>query len=87
MGSKIENSNGSVYFYYHCLIINNNRLSVNSDYDCILVMLLGASRNGRLEVTRFSVPSIFATVSVIQRDALYNESGLTAPGTVYVGIK
>ena len=32
---------------------NNNQLSDSNDYDCILVMLLGSSRNGRLEVTRF----------------------------------
>ena len=36
---------------------NNNRLSVTSDYDCILVMLPGSSKNGRLEVTQFSVPT------------------------------
>ena len=34
-----------------------NRLSVTVDYDCILAMLLGSSRNGRLEVTQFSVPT------------------------------
>ena len=60
----------------------NNRLSVTSDYDCILVMLIGSSRNGRLEVTPFSVSTTSRTVSVIRRDALCNTSGLTAPGSL-----
>ena len=57
-------------------------LSVNSDYDCILVMLPGLSRNGRLEVTPFSVSTTSGTVSVIRRDAKRNTSRLmlTAPG-------
>ena len=40
-------------------------------------MLLGSSKNGRLEVTRCSVPTTSGTVSVIQRDAK-----LTAPGSL-----
>ena len=44
---------------------NNNRLSVTSDYECILAMLLGWSGDGRLEVTRFSVPTSSETVSAI----------------------
>ena len=41
-----------------CLLFcNNNRLSVANDYDCILAMLLGSIRNGRLMVTQFSVPT------------------------------
>ena len=62
--------------------INNNQLSVTSDYDSILAMLLGSSRNGRLEVTPFSVPTTFGTVSVTQKDALCNTSRLTAPGSL-----
>ena len=58
------------------------RLSVSNDYDCILAMLLGSSKNGRLEVTRFSVLTTFGTVSVIRRDAKRNTSGLTAPGSL-----
>ena len=61
---------------------NNNWLSVISDYDCYLVMLLGLSRNGRLEATIFSIPTTSVTVSVIQRDANRNTSGLTAPGSL-----
>ena len=60
----------------------NNRLSVTSDCDCILAMLLGSSRNGRLEVNAFSVPSTSGTVSVIRRDAKRKTSGLTAPGSL-----
>ena len=45
-------------------------------------MLLGSSRNGRLEVTRFSVPTTSGTVSVIRRNAKRNTSGLTAPGSL-----
>ena len=40
-------------------------------------MLLGSSRNGRLEVTQFSVPTTSGTVSVIQRDAKSNMIILT----------
>ena len=45
-------------------------------------MLLGSSRNGRLEVTQFSVPTTSGTASVIWRNALCNTSGLTAPGSL-----
>ena len=38
-------------------------------------------KNSRLEVTQFSVPTTFVTVSVIGRDALCNMSGLTALGS------
>ena len=65
---------------YYGLKNNTNRLPVTSDYDCILAMLLRSSRNGRLEVTRFSVSTTSRTVSVIKRDALCNASWLTAPG-------
>ena len=66
---------------YYGLKNNTNRLSCcTSDYDCILAMLLGSTRNGRLEVTRFSVFTTSRTVSVIKRDALCNASWLTAPG-------
>ena len=61
---------------------NNNRLSVTNGYDCILEMLLGSSKNGRLEVTQSSVSTISGTVSVIRRDAKSNTSGLTAPGSL-----
>ena len=47
-----------------------------------LVMLLGSNRNGRLEVTRFSVPTTSGTVSVIQSNALCNTSVLTAPDSL-----
>ena len=57
-------------------------MSVNSDYDCILAMLLGLSRDDRLEVTQFSVPITSTTVSVIRRDAKRNTSGLTARGSL-----
>ena len=56
--------------------------SVNNDYDCILVMLLGSSRNSRSEVTRFSIPTTSGTVTVIRRDAKRNTFGLTAPGSL-----
>ena len=59
-----------------------NWLSVTSDYDCILAMLLGLRKNDRLEVNWFSVPTISGTVSVIRRDALRNTSGLTAPDSI-----
>ena len=65
------------------IYINNNRLSVTSDYDCILAMQLRLSRNDRLEVTPFSVPTTSGTVSVIWRDAKKcNTSGLTAQGSL-----
>ena len=60
----------------------NNRQSVNTDYDCILAMLLGSSRNGTLKMTRFSIPTASGTVSVIQNDAKCNLSGLTSPGSL-----
>ena len=41
-------------------------------------MLFGSSRNGRLEMTQFSVPTTSGTVSVIRRNAKRNTSGLTA---------
>ena len=61
---------------------NINRLSVTGDYDLILAKLLVWSRNGRIDVIRFSVPTTSGTVSVIQRDAKRNTSGLTAPGSL-----
>ena len=70
-------------YIYTCIYIHvhvNNWLSVNSDYGCILVMLLGLSRNGRLEVTRFSIPTTSKTVSVIQRNEMRNSYELRAPG-------
>ena len=45
-------------------------------------MLLGFSKNGRLEVTQFSVPATSETASVIGRDALCNTTRLTAPGSI-----
>ena len=45
-------------------------------------MLPGSSRNGRLEVTRFSVPTTSGTVSATRRDAKGNMSGLTASGSL-----
>ena len=60
----------------------SNQLSVTNDYHYILVMLLGSSRNGRLEVTQFSVPTTSGTVSVIRRDALWNTSWLAALGSL-----
>ena len=45
-------------------------------------MLLGFSKNGRLEVTQFSVPATSETVSLIRRDALCNTTRLTAPGSI-----
>ena len=67
---------------YH-LYNNNNQLSVTNDYDCILAMLLGSSRNGRLEMTQFSVTTTSETVSVIRRDVKRNISRLTAPPVYY----
>ena len=61
---------------------NNYRLSVTSDYDCILAMLPGSKKNGRLEVTPFSVSTTSGTVSVIRRNALCNTPGLTAPDSL-----
>ena len=48
---------------------SNNRLSVTNAYDCVLAMMLGLSRNGRLVVTQFPVSTTSETVSVIRRDA------------------
>ena len=48
-------------------------------------MIFGSSRNGRLEVTQFSVPTISGTVSVIRRDALCKTSGLTSSGPMCKG--
>ena len=64
-------------------IIHNKHywLSATSNYDCI-VMLFGSSRNGRIEVTPFSVPTTSGTVSVIRREAKHNTSGLTASGSL-----
>ena len=62
--------------YHHIIICQ----SLVSDYDCILVMLLGSSKNGRLEVDRFTVPTNSGTANV--RNALCNMSGLTAPGSL-----
>ena len=56
----------------------NSRLSVTSDYGSILAMLLGSSRNGRLELARLLVPTTSGTVSVIQKDG---KRRLTAPGS------
>ena len=69
---------------YFAKTSNNNRLTVTSNYDFTLAMLLGSSRNGRLEVTRLSVPTTFGTVSVIRRNALCNKSELTAPGSLNI---
>ena len=60
---------------------NHNRLSLTSDYDCILAMPLRPCKSGRM-VTQFSVPTNSVTVSVIQRDALRNTSWLTATGSL-----
>ena len=71
-------------YIYTCIYIHvhvNNWLSVNSDYGCILVMLLGSRKNGRLEVAQFSVPTTSGTVSVVWRDASCNTSWTTEPGT------
>ena len=38
--------------------------------------------NGRLAITQFSVITAPGTVSVIRRDALFDTSGLTAPGSL-----
>ena len=62
--------------------IFDHRLSVTSDYDCISAMLLGSNKNGRLEVTQFSVPATSITVSVICRNAKCNTPGLTVPGSL-----
>ena len=59
-----------------------NWLSVTNDYNCIIAMLLESSRNGRLEVTQFSVPTTSETVSVIRKDAKLNTSELTTPGSL-----
>ena len=48
----------------------------------IIALLHGLSRNLRLEVTRFSVPTTSETFSVIWRDAKCNTSRLTAPGSL-----
>ena len=45
-------------------------------------MLLGTSRNGRLEVSQYSVSTTSGAVSVIRRDAKRNTSGLTAAGSL-----
>ena len=65
-------------FYQAC----THWLPVTNDYDCILAMLPGSSRNGRLEVTSFLVPTTSETVSVIRRDAERNTSRLIAPGSL-----
>ena len=62
--------------------IKINWLSVTSDYERILARMLGSSKNGRLEATPFSVPTISETISVIRKDAKRNTSGLTAPGSL-----
>ena len=61
---------------------NNNRLLVTSDYDCILAMLLGSSKNGRIEVNQFSALTTSGTVSAIRRNAKRNTPRLTAPGSL-----
>ena len=45
-------------------------------------MLLGSSKNGILEVTKFSVPTTSGTVSVIRIGVMRNMSGLTKPGSL-----
>ena len=45
-------------------------------------MLLGTSRNGRLEVSQYSVSTTSGAVSVIRRDAKRNTSRLTTPGSL-----
>ena len=58
---------------------DNNKLSVTDD--CILAMLLELSRNGRPELTQILSTHNFWN-SVIQRDALHNTFGPTAPGNL-----
>ena len=48
-------------------------------------MLLGSSKNDIIEVTQFSAATTPGTVSAIQRDASYNTSRLTAPGSLNTG--
>ena len=68
-----------------------NQLSVISDYNYILAMLLGSSKNGRLVVnwrwpdSQFSTTS--GTTSVIRRDAVQKTFELTAPGGLNTWIK
>ena len=70
-----------LHTYCHLLIINN-RLSVTSDYDCILAMLFGLSMNGRLELTPFSVPTISRLVNVNRKGIKQKMSGQTVPGSL-----
>ena len=51
---------------------NNNWQSVTSDYDCILAILIGSSKKGRLEMTSFSVPTASESISIIWRNAMSN---------------
>ena len=60
---------------------NNSPLSVTSDYDCILAMLLGSSRNGRLEVTRFSTYH-FWNCQCNPEGCIVQHAQLTAPGSL-----
>ena len=58
----------------------NNVISVTSGGECILAILLGSSKNDRLEMTLFSVPTTYGTVTL--RYALCNKLKLTAPGSL-----
>ena len=60
--------------YNDIIALKYEWLSVTSDYACILVQI-GSSKNGRLEVTQFSVPNTSGTVSVIWRDASATRPG------------
>ena len=53
-------------FGYRYYVIEHIQ-SVASDHDCFLVMLFGSCKNGRVEVTQFSVFAYFGRVSAKQR--------------------
>ena len=53
--------------------------SAVSHYNRNLAML-DSNKNGKVEVTWFSVSTTYETLSVIQSNELCNTSGLTAPG-------
>ena len=77
--NKLTIKTSTVYLQLQKYIVlkYKKQLSVTSDYDCVLAMLFGSSRNGTLDVTQFSVATIFETASAIRRDALCNTSALT----------
>ena len=72
--NKLTIKTSTVYLQLQKYIVlkYKKQLSVTSDYDCVLAMLFGSSRNGTLDVTQFSVATIFETAGAIRRDALYN---------------